>query len=150
MSESPHIASAVRVRPQEAGDVAAIAELLRQLGYPSTAEQVDRRLAALAAEGTDHVLVAELEGSVVGLAALRVGQHLEKDARHGQLVALVTDSSVRRRGIARTLLQAVEDIARRERCELIFVRSNKRRRDAHVFYREEGYEETHLTFNKTL
>ena len=143
-------ASEVRVRPLEADDVTAIAELLRQLGYPSTAEQVERRLAILKGEGVSRVLVAELAGSVVGLAALRVGQYLEKDSRHGQLIAFVTHSRVRQRGVGRALLRAVEDLARREGCELLFLRSNKRRRDAHVFYEAAGYEETHLTFNKSL
>ena len=150
MSSGTRSGSLVRVRPHQTDDASAIAELLGQLGYPSTIEQVQQRLAALAAEGTSYLLVAEMEGSVVGLAALRVGQYLEKDSQHGQLVGIVTDSRVRRRGVARALLRAVEELARRVGCDWLFHRSSKRRRDAHDFYRAESYEETHLTLNKRL
>jgi ribosomal protein S18 acetylase RimI-like enzyme len=150
MSNRTDTARLVQVRPHHVDDLAAIAELLGQLGYPSTLEQVRQRMAALAAEGTNHLLVAELEGTVVGLAAVRVGQYLEKDSRHGQLIGIVTDDRARRRGVARALLRAVEELARREGCDLLFLRSSKRRTDAPGFYRAEGYEETHLTLNKTL
>ena len=150
MSARPAIASEVRIRPTAEADVAAIAELLGQLGYPSSVEQVRARLAALAASGSNYVLVAETEGQVVGLAALQIGQQLEKDDRHGQLTALVTGQHVRRKGVAQALVRAVEELAREQRCELLFLRSNKRRSDAHAFYRAEGFRETHLTFNKTL
>ena len=128
----------------------AIAGLLTQLGYPTSFDQARSRIALLDASPANHVLVAEADSRVAGVAALEVGLHIEKDGKHGQLTALVTEAKLRRRGVARTLLRAVEKLARDEECEALFLRSNKRRNDAHAFYRTAGYAETHLTFNKEL
>lgn len=144
------VAAGVLVREPAEPDMRAIAGLLTQLGYPTSIDQARTRLALFDASPANHVLVAEADGRVVGLAALEIGLHIEKDGKHGQLTALVTDARLRRRGVARTLLTAVEKLARDEDCEVLFLRSNKRRSDAHAFYRTVGYEETHLTFNKQL
>ena len=149
MTGSP-VTAGVRVRAPAEPDMPAIAGLLTQLGYPTSVDQARSRIALLDVSPANHVLVAEADGGVVGLAALEVGLHIEKDGKHGQLTALVTEARLRRRGVARTLLTAVEKLARDEECELLFLRSNKRRNDAHAFYRTVGYEETHRTFNKKL
>jgi GNAT superfamily N-acetyltransferase len=44
----------------------------------------------------------------------------------------------------------VEAAARKAGCDLLFLRTNQRRTDSHAFYRAEGFEETHRTFNKRL
>ena len=64
--------------------------------------------------------------------------------------ALVTGAGCRRGGGARKLLEAVEDAARGEGCDLLFLRTNQQRDDSHAFYRDNGFQETHLTFNKEL
>jgi hypothetical protein len=49
-------------RPAGPADAARIAELLGQLGYPTTAETVTQRLARLDACGADATWVAEIDG----------------------------------------------------------------------------------------
>lgn len=143
------------MRPPEAGEAGAIAELLDQLGYPSTEEQVRARLEALASTPDHSVLVAELslptgERIVAGLLALEVGRLLHRDDRHAHLTALVTHRQFRHRGVARALLAAAEMIARREGCAFLHLRSSAMRDDAHGFFRAMGFEETHLAFDKKL
>jgi ribosomal protein S18 acetylase RimI-like enzyme len=145
----------VRVRPPEPTDFAAISELLEQLGYPSTEEQVAARLSAMGASPDHHVLVAELrispqERFLAGLVALEIGHFFHKDEPHAHLTAVVSDRRFRHRGIARALLEEAQAIARRAGCDLVHVRSNHQRDDAHAFYRALGFEETHLTFDKKL
>ncbi len=143
------------MRPAEPSDAAAVADLLEQLGYPSTEEQVSARLAQLA-ESPDHpVLVAELElptgeRYVAGVLALELGRFLHRDARAGHITALVSDRRFRHRGVARALVESAERIARRSGCALLHVRSSVGRDDAHGFYRAMGFEETHLSFDKEL
>lgn len=140
----------LRIRTPAEPDYPAIAELLGELGYPSTVEQVAARLTKLAETGADHVLVAELDGRVVGVAALHVSYMPQMDEPRGELTALVTLSALRRRGIARALVNAIEALAREQGCTFLFLRTNKRRQDAQAFYRALRFQETHLDFNVPL
>src|SRR5439155_14811402 len=124
-------------------------------GYPCTEEQVAQRLAAFGSIESQLLCVAELsvgaqEPVLAGLLAVEFGRFFHNDARHAHLTALVVDRRCRHRGVARALLAAAFAEARRRGCELVHVRSNRRRDDAHAFYRAAGFDETHLTFNKKL
>jgi N-acetylglutamate synthase-like GNAT family acetyltransferase len=136
----------VNVRPAAAGDAAAIATLLEQLGYPASVELVRARLDRLDAEA----LVAEDAGAVVGLAAVQIMHVLEHDAPVGRLTALVVREDARRRGVARALLSAVETRARDAGCERLHVTSAERRADAHEAYLALGFARTGLRFGKAL
>jgi GNAT superfamily N-acetyltransferase len=140
----------VRVRRCELDDAAAISELLDQLGYPTDAKSVRRRLERLDASAADCIFVAELDGSVVGLAGLHVSPSLEHDGDAGKVSALVVDETSRRRGIGRALMDAVEAEARERGCVLLFLTTAERRADAHAFYESIGLEETGRRFAKLL
>jgi GNAT superfamily N-acetyltransferase len=138
----------VEIRDVRARDAAALAGLLGQLGYPSTPEQVERRLTHLGA--ADRVFVAEVDGELAGLAGIHVSPSLEYDADAAKVSAIVVDERFRRRGIGEALMRAVEDEARRRGCVLLFLTTAERRADAHAFYRRLGLEETGRRFAKRL
>ncbi|MHB8878505.1 MAG: GNAT family N-acetyltransferase, partial [Myxococcaceae bacterium] len=145
----------VEVRSPGPADFPALAELLDQLGYPCTEEQVQARLAALSPAGHQQVLIADLwlgthQTVVAGLLAMEIGCFFHRDVRHAHVTALVADRRYRHRGVARALMAEAQAIARREGCQLMHVRSSRSRDDAHAFYRALGFEETHLTFDKEL
>lgn len=146
---------AVRVRGATQEDAEPLAELLEQLGYPASGEQVRARLSSLARSGDYPVLVAELslptgELFVAGLLSLALGRLLHRDSRRAEITALVTDRRFRHRGTARALLERAEALARAAGCDLVCLRSSHQRDDAHAFYRAVGFEETHLAFDKRL
>ena len=144
------LVAGIRVRAPSEADLAAVAGLIAQLGYPPTVAQMRARLQDLAASAADHVFVADVDGAVAGLATLHVARLPQMEQPRAELTALVTDAGFRRRGVARKLLEAVEDAARGEGCDLLFLRTNQQRDDSHAFYRDNGFQETHLTFNKEL
>ena len=137
------------IRDGRAGDVAAIAELLRQLGYPADEAAVRGRLERLAASG-DRVLVAAADGRVVGLATLHVSPSIEHDDPAGKLTALVVDQDHRGRGVGRALVEAMESEARARGCAVFFLTTAERRGDAHAFYERVGLEYTGRRYAKTL
>ncbi len=144
-----------QVRAPTPADAPFVTELLEQLGYPSTEEQVLARLASLPAVPTQVVLVGELwlgthQTAVAGLLVMELGWYFHSDARHAHVTALVTDRRYRHRGVARGLLVEAQAIARRAGCTVMHVRSNRARDEAHGFYRALGFDETHLTFDKPL
>ena len=138
------------MREAGSGDVAAIARLLGQLGYPAGTEAVGGRLRAHLASPDDVLLVAQRGDEIVGLAALHVSIALEYDGLAGKLSAIVVDERARSQGVGRQLVAAVEAEARRRGCVLLFLTTAERRAGAHAFYRSVGFEETGRRFAKTL
>ena len=137
------------IRDARAADAEAIAGLLTQLGYPSDADAVESRLHRLGIVG-DRVVVAELDGAVVGLAHLQVTPAIERDRPAGKVGALVVDTAHRGQGVGRALVEAVEAEARRRGCELLFLTTSERREDAHEFYERLGLEHTGRRYGRTL
>ena len=140
----------MEIRDARRDDAPALARLLDQLGYPTTPEQAARRLERLSASDADRLVVAELDGEVVGLARLHVSPSLEYDGDAGKVGAIVVDERHRRRGIGEALMAAVEEEARRRGCVLLFLTTAERRKEAHAFYRRLGLEETGRRFAKML
>ena len=140
----------VSIRAANSNDARAIASLLGQLGYPTTPEQVARRLERLRGTGADTLLVAELDRCVVGLAGLHVSPSLEHDREAAKVSVLVVDERYRRRGVGEALLEAVEAEARSRGSALLFLTTAERRGDAHAFYERQGLEHTGRRFAKWL
>jgi GNAT superfamily N-acetyltransferase len=137
------------IRDARAADSRAIAALLTQLGYPSDGDAVEERLDRLGVVG-DRVIVAEVNGDVVGVVHLQVTPALERERPAGKLGALVVDEAHRGQGIGRTLFDAVEQEARLRGCELIYLTTAERRDDAHAFYERLGLEYVGRRYARTL
>jgi GNAT superfamily N-acetyltransferase len=137
------------IRDARAADAHAIAGLLTQLGYPSDADAVEERLERLRVVG-DRVIVAEVDGDVVGIVHLQVTPAIERERPAGQLGALVVDEGHRGQGIGRALVEAVEQEARLRGCELIYLTTAERRDDAHAFYERLGLEHVGRRYSRTL
>jgi N-acetylglutamate synthase-like GNAT family acetyltransferase len=140
----------MELREARPDDQARVAELLDQLGYPTSPAAAGRRLQLLAASPHDAVWVAVREGTVVGLVAIHVSGALEYDGAVAKVSALVVDETARREGVGKQLMVLAEREARRRGCELLFLTTSERRADAHAFYRSIGFEETGRRFAKTL
>jgi GNAT superfamily N-acetyltransferase len=137
------------VRDARDADAQAIAALLTQLGYPTDADAVEERLDRLRVVG-DRVIVAEVDGNVVGVVHLQVTPAIERERPAGKLGALVVDEGHRGHGIGRALFEAAEQEARLRGCELIYLTSAERRDDAHAFYERLGLEMVGRRYSLTL
>jgi GNAT superfamily N-acetyltransferase len=137
------------IRDAQAVDAEQIARLLAQLGYPTHGSAVEPRLERLRIVG-DRVVVADLDGAVVGLAHLHVTPAIERDRPAAKIGALVVDEAHRGHGIGRALVEEMEAEARTRGCELLFLTTAARRKDAHEFYASVGLTETGKRFAKEL
>ena len=136
-------------RPAEGRDGAALSRLIGQLGYDAGEAEVSERLAAMAADGFT-VLVAELDGAVVGCLSTSVMSVLHRPAPVGRISMMVVDEALRGRGIGAALVRAAEEALAARGCGLVEVTSNQRRTDAHRFYEKLGYERTSVRLAKAL
>lgn len=126
------------IRRALATDADAIARLTSELGYPTSADEIRKRLAALLPRDTQFIAVAENAGGVVGWVAAEERMLLES-GRRAELVGLIVAPSDRRGGIGAELVQDAESWALGRGLESIFVRSNVLREEAHPFYERLGY-----------
>jgi GNAT superfamily N-acetyltransferase len=142
----------VTVRPARAEDVGRMTALCEQLGYPSSEEQVRRRLSGIEGDEDHAIYVAELaDGQVVGWVHVYVLNLVVSDPQ-AHIGGLVVDETYRRCGAGRRLMQQVEAWARAKGCWAVTLRSNVVREDAHAFYESLGYRntKTSLMFRKAL
>jgi len=137
----------VRVATEE--DIPRILELYGELVITASPEELNRRPSALdyrrafaqinTATGHD-LLVAEERGKIVGTMVLIIVPNLS----HGGLPwagveNVVVDSGYRRQGIGKLLMDYALAQAKKAGCYKIQLISDKRRKEAHQFYRSLGY-----------
>jgi GNAT superfamily N-acetyltransferase len=141
----------LEIRTARPDDAAGVAPLLAELGYPQQVAALPARITQLADSHTDAVLVAELDGRIVGVACLHVTVFFhEPGADRARLTALVVDPACRGSGIGGRLLRAAEAAARRRGCAMLELTSAAHRTAAHRFYEAAGYAVVPHRFSKDL
>jgi GNAT superfamily N-acetyltransferase len=131
----------VTIRLATQRDSEAIAPLLGQLGYPAYPDELGERIERLTDRPDGEVLIAELEGDVVGLAAYQLIDVLERPDPQCRITSLVVDDRFRRRGVAYALLHTIEETARDFGCFRLEVTTHPDRAEALAFYLASGFEE---------
>lgn len=141
----------MHIRRATAGDAEAIARLTTELGYPTSADEIEARLVALLARDNQFVAVAERSQGVVGWVAAEERLLLESGSRV-ELVGLVVATAERRAGVGKGLVLEAEAWARERGHKTILVRSNVIRVEAHPFYASLGYtlKKTQHAYSKEL
>jgi GNAT superfamily N-acetyltransferase len=153
---TPH---GLRIRPAREDDLERIVELLVlgtvPGGPPSREDPSDlapyRAALERIGDGDGAVLVAELEGEVVGVCQLIVFRHLQA---HGGLCAEIESVHVhpdRRNGrVGAALVGEAVARARAAGCYRVQLTSNAARPDAHRFYESLGFVPSHIGFKLLL
>jgi GNAT superfamily N-acetyltransferase len=132
-------------------DAAAVAELSGQLGYPGTAEEMRRRLAAMTRSEDRVAFAAVRDGELVGWIDAAVERHLQAEDTV-VIGGLVVGEAARGCGVGKRLCEEVEQWARERRFARVRVRSQIKRTDAHRFYLRDGYRQvkTSVVLEKEL
>ena len=127
------------IRQMEARDLAQVAPLATQLGYPSTESQLEAPFQKLQSSPNAALFVAEIDGQIAGWIQIsRETQSLIAAAR-AEIMALVVDERQRGQKVGAKLIAKAEGWAKQNNLRLIRVRSNVIRERAHKFYQREGY-----------
>ncbi|AXI02482.1 GNAT family N-acetyltransferase [Aquirhabdus parva] len=133
--------SNVIIRKAQLGDAEILAELSRQLGYPSTVAEVLERLEAILSQLDHHVLIAEIHGQVVGWVHIFTAYRVESSP-FAEIGGLVVDQNFRGKGIGLELVIQSKQWASDQGLGQIRVRSNVMREAAHRFYQRIGFEQS--------
>jgi len=148
MTSAPEHRVTIRLATQR--DAEAIAPLLGQLGYPASADELGERIERLTDRPDGELLIAELDGDVVGLAAYQLIDVIERPDPQCRITSLVVDDRFRRRGVAYALLHTIEETARDFGCFRLEVTTRPDRADALAFYLAAGFEERPRRLTKPL
>lgn len=147
----------IHLRPLRAHDLDVIMQLHRELGW-NPAFQADgstlrQRLHALTTEEDALLLVAELDGDVVGYVHGEIVMYLLFAGREMLVSELFVKQEARGHGVGSALMAAIEAEAVKRKCFRISV-LNSRERESYKrgFYPALGYEERTqtATFTKRL
>ncbi len=142
----------VKIRPADDRDIAALARLAGELGYPSTPEQVRERFSKFKESPHQATFVAVADGGeVIGWVQLAEARSIESEPR-ADITGLVVDANYRGGGVGRQLVARGEEWAGQRGLAMIGVRSNIIRERTHVFYERLGYTvtKTQKAFRKAL
>ncbi len=139
-------AGEIRIRPLRPGDMDAVMQLHRELGW-NPAFQADgttlrQRLGALFTEESALLLVAEREAEVVGYIHGEILTYLLFAGREMLITEVFVRAQARGQGVGTALVRAMEREAARQRCFRISV-LNSRERESYKrgFYPSLGYSE---------
>ncbi|WP_342236030.1 GNAT family N-acetyltransferase [Inquilinus sp. OTU3971] len=137
------------MRTAEAADLPAILRLLADDPLGKTRETAveapcQAAFAAIAADPNQEMVVAELDGRVVGCFQLSFIPGLSRrGAWRAQIESVRIDSALRGRGAGQAMMEWAIAKARARGCALVQLTTDKRRPDAHRFYARLGFVASH-------
>ena len=140
----------VVVRDAALSDAEPVAELITQLGYPTTPAEMAQRFAGLLADPGYATFVAEHRSSVIGVVGGAIARYYEKNGLYARLVVLAVSEKSRGLGVGASLVRAIEHWAIERGTVEILVNSGSHRVDAHRFYQSHGYRQTGIRLVKGL
>ena len=140
----------VAIRKASVDDSEPIATLVTGLGYPTSTNQMRRRLETILDDNQYQTFVAWEDGQVLGFVGTRSGPLYEDDECYGQIMALAVAPSRQRRGVGRMLLQVAESTLIERGVRVLVVTSGNQRSNAHAFYERCGYSFTGRRYKKSF
>lgn len=140
------------IRKATGDDVAAMAGLMTELGYPTTPSDMQTRFAAIAGKPDYAIWLAEYEGTVAGMIGLIHQWYFEKNGTYIRVAAMVTSEKFRNKGIGKLLMQKADEWAVATGSQQIILNSGLReeRKVAYAFYQKLGFEIKTSGFVKTV
>ena len=128
------------------GELALVHSHAEQKSHPSTGDY-QHTLERIQSTPGLELLVVEEAGEAAGLMELLIMPNLSHNALPWAYIeGLIVDARFRRKGLGKALVQYAINRAREAGCYKITLSSNKKRLEAHRFYRSLGFEDTGLGF----
>jgi len=142
---------AITIRRASLDDVAPLAGLMTELGYPTTVDQMRMRLLEIVQERSTRVtLVADVADEVAGMAGATLERVYEKDDLVAHLAILIVAERARRLGVGRRLVVEAEAWAAAQGAREMSLTSGLPREGAHRFYEQCGYVRNGLRFIRRI
>ncbi|MEH2182249.1 GNAT family N-acetyltransferase [Nostoc sp.] len=134
MTNKVAISEQFKIKKAEMKDAERITILGEQLGYSLTPQQVEQRLKKIQNDDDHVICVATLANEyVIGWTHAYICDLLIMPTQ-AIILGLIVDKDYRHHGIGRYLMQHIEQWAAMKECDGVMLRSNIKRKEAHLFY----------------
>ncbi len=128
----------MNIRPVLLEDGPGMAELTRELGYPTNAEKM-REILQLVLSNPDHeIFIAEIEEKLAGYLHLVQGGSSD-DQTILDIAALMVHNNYRSKGVGNAFLQTAEDKAKKKHTHHLRIRTSLVSREAYHFFEHRGF-----------
>ena len=131
-------------------DSLVVADLMTQINFPNSPEEMKARLEELLNHPDYHAIVAERNGVVIGMLGLFLGRKFEKKDLFGRILTMAVDKEYRYKGIGGYLMEEAEKWLKDKGANLLVIYSGENSSSAHGFYRQQGFQKSGVRFIKDL
>jgi len=120
-----------------------IQELLKQLGYEASLEQIEKNL-------VNNVLIALEEDEVVGFMSLIFFDYFPTSHKVCRITAIVVDEAFRGKGIGSQLIDFAKEMAVDKGCNALEVTTSLQRASTQAYYESIGFKKTSFRYLQEL
>lgn len=143
------------IREATEKDIPPILELLYELGRPEPVDEKEIRvfknkISDYFLDPLKFIIVAEKDSQILGLTSIILLQRLNHAKFEMYIPELVVTKERRYYGIGKKLIAFCIDLAKKKNCYRIRLESGNQRIESHKFYKDLGFEQSSLSFNKNL
>nr|MBA5588417.1 GNAT family N-acetyltransferase [Anaerobacillus isosaccharinicus]QOY38579.1 GNAT family N-acetyltransferase [Anaerobacillus isosaccharinicus] len=140
------------IREAKKQDIAGLAELMGELGYPTDFKEMEYRMSNILSNNNYQTYVYEEDGKLLGMIGMILCYRFERNESYIRIVAFVVHSELRGKGIGSLLLEEAENWAKKQGANMMTLNSGNRteRNDAHQYYFRRGFEGKATGFYKQL
>ncbi|MCM3619792.1 GNAT family N-acetyltransferase [Sutcliffiella horikoshii] len=140
------------IREATKQDIAGLAQLMGELGYPTDINEMEYRLSNILSNNAYQTYVYEENEKLLGMIGMILCYRFEKCESYIRVVAFVVNSELRGKGIGSMLLEEAEKWAKKQGAKMVTLNSGNRieRNDAHQYYIRRGFEGKATGFYKQL
>ena len=129
------------IREADPADIPALTELMNELGYHTTVDEMKTRFENFQNHQDYKTFIAVTDNEISGIVGLTKNFSYEQNGIYVRVLALVTHTKLRQKGIGKKLMEVAENWAREIGAEKILLNcgNRKERAIAHLFYEKVGY-----------
>jgi ribosomal protein S18 acetylase RimI-like enzyme len=138
------------IRAAEMNDAAALAQLMCELGYETSAAEMRQRLESILSDARCRTFIGEIDNQICGMVGTLTHVSHEHNDPSGKIIALLVSKELRRSGIGRALVAAAEKDFANRGVRRVSLTTRFEREEAHQFYTAVGYLKTGFRFAKEL
>jgi GNAT superfamily N-acetyltransferase len=138
------------IRQALKADIPQLCRLMKEIsGREMSQEEMNNRLEFVEGSRFDSLYVCTENDVILGVLGFRIRENVEEVSKYGEISVIVVDPEARRNGVGRFLMNYAEKLALEQGCMGTWLVSGfGREEQAHLFYKELGYEATGYRFVK--
>ena len=140
------------IREAALSDIPALTELINELGYNSTMDEIKTRFENIKNHQDHKTFIAVTDTEVSGMVGVTKNFSYEQNGIYVRVLALVTHSRFRQKGIGKKLMAVAENWAKEIGAQKVLLNCGNReeRTIARLFYKRIGYQVKSSGFIKKL